>query len=111
MKFLLIGRIKDTALTLPPSVARQIMEASVPVMNQQKKAGKVVEFYWAPGVNCSVVIRECKSAEDVLRDMNEVPQAALLDFDIYPLADFNESVKIMLEGFKAREKMMPAPSK
>jgi muconolactone delta-isomerase len=111
MKFLVIGTMKDTALALPPAMGRQIMEASIPVMNQQKKAGKIVEFYWVPAAMRSVVIRERNRAEEILQDMSEVPQAALMNVEIYPLADFNESMKIMLESLKAAEKMMPAPPK
>jgi muconolactone delta-isomerase len=111
MKFLLIGSMKDTVSTLPPSVARQLLEASISVVNQQKKAGKIVEFYWIPGAGRSVVIRERKSAEEIFQDMEEVPTAAFMNFEIYPLADYNESAKIMLESIKAAEKMMPSPPK
>jgi muconolactone delta-isomerase len=111
MKFLVIGKMKEMFMALPPAMMRQIMEASVPVINQQKKAGKVAEFYWVPGANRSVVIRERNNAEDIVRDMSEVPQAAFMDFEIIPLADFNESAKIILEAIKAAEKMMPSPPK
>jgi hypothetical protein len=111
MKFLVIGTMKDTALLIPPAIGRQMTEASIAVMNQQKKAGKIVEFYWIPGTSRSVVIREAKSAEEIVKDMSEVFATALANFEIYPLADFNESQKILLEMLKAAEKMTPAPPK
>jgi muconolactone delta-isomerase len=111
MKFLEIGSIKDTASTVPPAVARQLLEASIPVINQQKKSGKIVEFYWIPGASRSVLIREAKSAEEIAQSIREAPVSAFMNYEIYPLADFNEAMKITLDSLKASEKMMPSASK
>jgi hypothetical protein len=35
MKFLTISTMKDTASTMPPSVMRQLLEATIDVMNQE----------------------------------------------------------------------------
>jgi hypothetical protein len=34
-----------------------------------------------------------------------------MDFETYPLANFNESMKIDIEALKAAEKMFPGPPK
>jgi muconolactone delta-isomerase len=109
MKFLTIGSIKE--INPPPSVVRQLLEAGHAVLNQQKKAGKVLESYYIPGWRRVVAIRESKSAEELDKDISEMPCSALLNLEVYPLADYDESLKIILEGLKAAEKMMPAPTK
>jgi muconolactone delta-isomerase len=111
MKFLSISSMKDTASTLPPSVARQLVEASISVINRHKKAGKVLEVYSIPGWDRNVVISEAKSAEEVVQRISEFPVAAFMNFEVYPLADWDESTKITLKSLKAAEKMMPSSHK
>jgi muconolactone delta-isomerase len=111
MKFLTITKMKDTFSTLPPSVMRPLMEATAAYMNQQKKEGKVLEYYFLAGCNRSMVIAEAKSAEEIVQRISALPVGGFMDFETYPLADFNESMKIMLESIKAAEKMFPGPHK
>jgi len=111
MKFLTIGNTKDMFFTFPPAIAGQILKANHTVVNQQKKAGKILEIYYVPGWNRSVVIREAKSAEEVAKDVDEMPLSSFMNIEMYPLADYDESSKIILRGIKAAEKMMPAPPK
>jgi muconolactone delta-isomerase len=111
MKFLSIGTMKDIFFTFPPAVQRQILEASIAVMNQHKKAGRVSEFYFIPGWGRSVVIQETKSAEEVVQIIGATPVTAFMNIETYPLADLNESMKTMLESLKAAEKMFPSPPK
>ena len=107
MKFLTIGKFKDVGLTIPPALTRQLLEASVSIANQQKKEGKILEFYWIPGAATYVTIGECKTAEEMVKDFNAVPISAYMGYEIYPLADYNESMKIIIERLKQTEKMMP----
>jgi hypothetical protein len=45
MQEVAIGKIKDVGLALPPALSRQLTEASVAVLNQQKREGsKLVEL-------------------------------------------------------------------
>jgi muconolactone delta-isomerase len=111
MKFLTIGKFKDIGLTLPPALTRQLLEASVPIANQQKKEGKILEFYWIPGAAAYVTIGECKTAEEMVKNFNVVPISAYMGYEIYPLADYNESMKIIIERLKEAEKMMPGTPK
>jgi muconolactone delta-isomerase len=108
MKFLTIGNLKDTASTAPPAVMRQLLETSMATMNQQKKAGKLLEMYSVAGWNRVMVISEAKSAEEIVQNISESPITPFYNMEVYPLADLNEVAKIMLERLKAAEKMMPA---
>ena len=111
MKFLTISKMKDTASTVPPSVMRQLMEATLDVMKQEEKSGKVLEYYFVPGWSRVVVISEVKSAEEIVQLITDLPVEAFLDFETYPLADVFESMKTYIESLKAAEKMFPGPPK
>ena len=43
----------------------------------------------------------------MVKDFNAVPISAYMGYEIYPLADYNESMKILIERLKQAEKMMP----
>jgi len=109
MKFLTITKMKDTASTVPPSVMRPLMEATLDLMNQEMKAGSVLEAYFMAGSGRSMLISEAKSAEEIVKKISAVPISGLMDFETYPLADFNESMKANIESMKAAEKMFPGP--
>jgi muconolactone delta-isomerase len=110
MKFLIIGKQKDSARTLPPALARQLTEESVAAANQQKKEGLILEIYWIPGAYSTVTLGECKSAEEMVKIFSDQSIAAYYDYEIHPLADFNESMNILIERLKRSEKMMQVPS-
>jgi hypothetical protein len=113
MKFLIIAKMKDSAFMLPPAVQRQMLEGTVAYMNQHKKEGKLQESYYVPGVGRTVLITgDMKSAEEFVKNQSGVPGGAFMDYEIvYPLADFNESLSIIMEAMKAAEKKMPGTSK
>ena len=111
MKFLITGKMKDMALAVPIPLYRQLTEAGVAVINKQKKEGKVQEAYWIPGVGTTVIIGEANTAEELVKNFNEAPISAYMSFEIFPLADFNESMKIIIERLKAAEKLFPSAAK
>jgi muconolactone delta-isomerase len=111
MKFLAIASMRDTATTLPPALTRQLLEATMVEMNQQKKAGKILDMYLIPGWNRVVVISEAKSAEEEYQNINRTPIISFYNIELYPLADINEATKVAIESLKAAEKMMPVPPK
>jgi muconolactone delta-isomerase len=111
MKFLTITKMKDTASTVPPSVMRPIMEATLNLMNQEMKAGKILEAYFMAGSGRVAVIVEAKSAEEIVQMIMALPIGGFMDFETYPLANFNESMKGEIEVLKATEKMFPMPPK
>ena len=106
MKFLSISQAKDSATMLPPAVTRQLLEISMAAIKQQKKEGKVLEFYYSPA-GYAIVIIDYKSAEDWVKDQNLIPLLAYYNHKVYPLADGEEALKSIIEGLKAAEKMMP----
>jgi muconolactone delta-isomerase len=111
MKFLTISKMKDTAYTIPPAVMRQLMEATAAYMEQAKKDGQVLEYYFIPGWDRSVVIHESDSAEAIVQALTGLPVGGFLDIEVYPLADPFESMKAYIEALKEAEKMMPGPPK
>jgi len=111
MKFLVIGKPREALFMLPLALARQLTEASVIAMNKQKKEGKLLEIYWIPGAATTVSLYECKTAEEMVKNFNEVPITMFYSFESYQLADFNEAMKIVIERVKEMEKIMPAPPK
>jgi muconolactone delta-isomerase len=111
MKFLTISKMKDTASTMPPSVMRQLMEATSDLMKQETKAGRILEYYFIPGWDRVVAISEVKSAEEIVQRLSALPVGAFLDFEVYPLADAFEAMKTYIESMKAAEKMFPGPPK
>jgi len=111
MKFLTISKMKDTASTVPPSIMRPLMEATLDLMNQEMKAGRILEAYFMVGWGRSMVIAEAKSAEEIVQRISALPVGGFMDFETYPLASFNESMKVNIEAFKAAEKMFPGPTR
>jgi muconolactone delta-isomerase len=111
MKFLTISTMKDTASTMPPSVMRQLMEATIDVMNQEKKAGNVGEYYFIPGWDRVVTISEAKNGEEIFQRLSILPVGGFLNFEVYPLIDAFEAMKTYVESLKAAEKMFPGPPK
>ena len=111
MKFLTITKMKDTASTVPPSVMRPLMEATLDVMNQEMKAGRLLEAYFMAGSGRAAVIVETKTAEEIVQMIMALPIAGFMDLETYPLANFNESMKIDIEALKAAEKMFAGPPK
>jgi muconolactone delta-isomerase len=111
MKFLGIGKQKDVAAALPPAVTRQLLEVSVANMKQQKKEGRILEFYVVPGWFRTVVIMESQSAEDVFKSISAAPITNYMDIEIYPLADGFGLADSMIETLKQAEKMMPGVPK
>jgi muconolactone delta-isomerase len=111
MKFLTITKMKDTASTVPPSVMRPLMQATLDLMNQEMKAGRILEAYFMAGSGRSMVISEAKSGEEIVQIISALPIGGFMDFETYPLASFIESMKIYLESYKAAEKMFPTPPK
>ena len=109
MKFMTISKMRDTMSTLPPSVLRQLMEATTAYMDEGRKKGAFLEYYFIPGWRRSVVISEAKNAEEIVQSISGLPIGSFLDFEVYPLADPDESMKIFIESLKAAEKMFPGP--
>jgi muconolactone delta-isomerase len=110
MKLLCITKVKDSFLTMPPAVMRQILETSAAAMEQQKKQGKVLEYYYSPA-GYNIVILDYKNAEEWGKDQLSIPVLTYVDTEVYPLTDGFAVLKGMIESLKAAEKMMPGAPK
>jgi muconolactone delta-isomerase len=106
MKLLCITKVKDSLLTMPPAVMRQILEASAAAIEQQKKQGKVLEYYYSPA-GYNIVILDYKDAEEWAKDQLSVPVLTYVDTQVYPLTDGSTTINGMIEVLKATEQMMP----
>jgi len=87
------------------------MEATVAYVNQQRQAGIILEIYTLPGWRRTVGICEHESAEDLAQTLAGVPMGGFMNFEVYPLADFNESMKASIEAAKAAEQLFPCAPK
>ena len=67
-------------------------------------------MYVIPGWRRSIVISEAESAEDIVKSFSEMPGFGLMDFELYPLADFEESLKYGIEALKRAEQQFPGPA-
>jgi muconolactone delta-isomerase len=103
--------MKDAASMVPPSVMRPLIEATLNLMNQEMKAGRILEAYLMAGSGRSMVISEVKSAEEIVQRISALPIGGFMEFETYPLANFNESLKAEIEALKTAEKMFPGPVK
>jgi hypothetical protein len=110
MKFLAIGKIKDVFFTFPPPVQLQIMEASLAGMEQQRQAGKVLDFYYSPA-GYNITILEYKSAEEWAADQAAVPVVTYTDSEVYPLTDGFPLIKGAIKNLKEAMKTLPKPLK
>ena len=63
------------------------------------------------GWDRTATICEHKSAEHVAQTLASAPLGAFLNFEAYPLANFNEAMKANIEAAKMAEKLFPAPPK
>jgi hypothetical protein len=110
MKYLAIAKAKDILYSLPPGVIRQLVEQTMAAMEQQKKEGKILEYYYSPA-GCSVVIVDYVNAEQWVQDQAAIPILSYYDQEIYPLSDANQAMKTMVQSLKAAENMMAGASK
>ncbi len=56
-----------------------------------------------PGWRRNVAISQAESAEDVVKSFNEMPTGVFMDFELHPLADWDESMKYAMEALKRAE--------
>lgn len=98
MKFLTITTPKDMTSSPSPATSRQLLEATVAWVSAQKQTGTLLEIYAIPGWNRNIVICEHESGEELAHMLNEVPLAAFLSFEVYPLADWDEYMKGLIAG-------------
>ncbi len=107
MKFVSLCTLKDSVSIVPPAKIRQLVEASIEWSNQLKKEGKLLELYSLPGGR-TLAICEHSSAEDLNQTLTSMPIGIYMNFEVFPLADFNITMKALVEVLKAGERMAPS---
>ncbi len=107
MKFVTFGRLKDTASMIPVATSRQLMEATVDYLKQMKQSGKILEAYALAGSEQTMTISELDSPGEIAQMIAGVPMGAFINFETYPLADFEEMMKYQIESAKKAEQLFP----
>ena len=105
MKFLSICKVTDAAALCPPSVMRQLLEATLAWMDGQKKAGIILEAYAMPGGRTAVICQH-PSADEAAQAIASIPMGAFMNFEVYALADASTTMKAYIESVKRAEKLM-----
>ena len=106
MKFLTISKMTDSAALCPPATMRQILEATLAWVDAEKKAGKILDIYAIPGGRTAVICNH-PSAEDAAQTIASIPMGAFMNFEVYALADFGETMKAYVENLKRAEQPVP----
>ncbi len=110
MKFLTINTEKDILYALPPARTLQILESSYAWAQEQKKAGRRRESWGVPGWKRVVAIMEAESSEALARVYFDHPIAQFMDFEVYPLSDYDTYWKDKIEMVRKTEQMFRSPA-
>jgi muconolactone delta-isomerase len=105
LRFLTISKTTDAAALCPPASMRKIMEATLAWIDAQKKAGIIKEVYAIPGGR-SAVICEHASADEAAKAIASIPMGPFMSFEVYPLADFKQTMKAYLDLIKVAEQTL-----
>ena len=103
MKFLSVGKVKDSFMMMPPAAMIQIMEVSMSAMEQQKKQGKILDYYYSPA-GYQIVILNYETAEEWSKDQISIPILNYVDNEVYPLTEGFSIFKGLIEASKMAEK-------
>ena len=107
MKFVTFTSLKDSASMIPAATIRQLMEATVNYLKQMKQSGKILEAYALAGSERTMTISELNSPGEIAQMIAGVPMGAFINFETYPLADFEEMMKYQIESAKKAEQLSP----
>lgn len=108
MKFLTIGKFKDTFYTIPQSEQQRIGVSTLEVdIDVKKKMGDKFHFYTVPGNDgMMVIVNEVGSLEELEQIFAGVPivAAGFFKYESYPLIEQDEkSFAAYLERLKTHE--------
>jgi len=107
VKFVTFASLKDTVSMIPAATSRQLMEATVGYLKQMKQSGKILEAYALAGSERTMTISELDSPEEIAQMIAGVPLGPFLNWETYPLADFEEMMKYEIESAKKAEQLFP----
>ena len=107
MKFVTFTTMKDAAAMMPAATSRQLLEATVGYLKQMKQSGKILEAYALAGSARTMTIAELNSPEEIAQMIAGVPYGPFLNWETYPLVDFEEMMKYQIESAKKAEQLFP----
>jgi len=102
MKFLVITRINDSFLMVPPEMQMQLLEGTAVFIEKHRNAGHCKEIYNLPGMKGSASIWEVPMAEDGNQFFLESPLYPFSSVDMYVMSDFDAHVKAQKEALQQR---------
>jgi muconolactone delta-isomerase len=85
IKFLVISEAKDIFYAMPAEERGKIEEATNNLLEQDIKAGAILEFYNIPGWDRSVSIEQYESVEELYKHFEKYAIYPYTKFEVYPL--------------------------
>lgn len=104
MKFMVIASMKDAAATVPATTLGTLWEANVEHVDKAMKAGKILQGYSTAGWGRTITIEEHSSHEELQRQLSTSPLGMFINFEVYPLVSWEESVNLIREMLKSAGK-------
>ena len=101
MKFLFIGKIKDVFMTLPVEVQLALNQDAWVFIKKYRDSGICSMAYNVPGKLTNVTVWEADSLEVMDQRMIELKMSSFMDFDIYPLSDFDANMAMHVDNMKS----------
>ncbi len=101
MKFLVIASFMKPVPSVPQATVQKMWDDTMKQLEQLRKAGEMLAFYYIPGYDKAVSIEEHKNAEEMLQNLSGHAMADFIEWEVYPLVDnFDEILKVMAKKFK-----------
>ena len=101
MKMIVVSRMKDEFLSLPPERQAALQEAMFSYVEKYRKAGKFKRMYHAPGWDRrTITILEVESPEEANRMSLENPGYAYLELEAHNLMEWDAFRKAYREAYQ-----------
>jgi hypothetical protein len=100
MKFLVITRIRDTFVMVPPERQAQIMDGVTSFVNKYRKSGVCKEIFTVASIHGTASVWEVDSAEKGAALFLEDPAYPFEDVEMYAVSDFDAQMKAEKEIYQ-----------
>ena len=100
MKYLVIGRNKDSYYALTQETRLKIRTATNAFVEKYRKAGKMEDGYFLGDMKGGVSIWELGSSEEAARIDIESPMSPFQDIEIIPIIEWDIGSKVITEAFE-----------
>ena len=102
MKFLVVTRMNDSFLMVPPEMQMQLLEGTVAFIEKHRKAGNCKDIHNMPGMKGSASIWEVQSAEEGNQFFLESPLYPFSSVEMHVLSDFDAHIEAQKEALQQR---------